>query len=436
MRDLLVTAIVFGGLLFTFSRPYLGVLIWNWISLMNPHRLGWGFAFSFPFAQIIGIVTLISVLFSRERKTFPFTAVTVILFLFTAWLTVTTFFAFNQKDAWPSWERSMKIEAMVFITLLIMNDRQKLIALVWTIVVSLGFYGVKGGIFSATGGSGLVWGPTGTFIGGNNELALALVMTIPLMWYLFGQMQHLWIRIGLGGAIALTTIAVIGSYSRGALLAIITMAIFLWLKGSRKLLLAVLMTFTLLAALPFIPAKWYERMDTIQTYQQDQSATGRLNAWQFAFNLAKERPFVGGGFDTFTPELFFVFAPDPLAYHDAHSIYFQVLGEHGFVGLLLFLVLLFLAWRDGAFILKHSRGHPEMKWARDLAAMVQVSLIGYIVGGAFLGLAYFDLPYLLISILVLTRVIVTSELHLERGRPVIRRSMREKMLPPERKIST
>lgn len=416
MRDILVTLIVFGGLLFTFSRPYIGVLIWNWISLMNPHRLGWGFAYSFPFAQIIGIVTLFALLFSRERKSFPVTSATVVLVLFVIWETVTSFFAINQESVWWSWSRSMKIQAMILITLVLVNNREKLIYLVWTIVVSLGFYGIKGGIFSATGGSGLVWGPPGSFIGGNNELALALVMTIPLMWYLQGQYHRLWVRMGLWGAMGLTTIAVIGSYSRGALLAIVTMAAFMWLKSSKKMLLGMLIAVTLVASLPFIPEKWYERMSTIETYKEDQSANGRLNAWAFAFNLAKARPFVGGGFDTFTPELFFEYAPDPLDYHDAHSIYFQVLGEHGFVGLILFLTLLALSWRDGSYILKHCQRAASLKWARDLAAMIQVSMVGYIVGGAFLGLAYFDLPYLLIAILVLTRVIVVQELNLGSGR--------------------
>lgn len=422
MRDIAVTLIVFVGLLATLARPYIGVLVWNWISLMNPHRLGWGFAYNFPFAQIIGIVTLIAMAFSRERKSFPLSAVTILLILFALWLTVTSFFAINQEQVWWSWERSMKIQAMILITLLLMNNREKLHSLVWTIVISLGFYGVKGGIYSATGGAGLVWGPAGTFIGGNNELALAMVMTIPLMWYLQGQTDYRWVRRGLWAAMGLSAIAVIGSYSRGALLAMGMMVLFLWLKGSKKFLLGFLILTTLVASLPFIPEKWFDRMSTIETYQEDQSATGRLNAWAFAFNLAKARPLVGGGFDAFTPEMFIVYAPDPTAYHDAHSIYFQVLGEHGFVGLFLFLLLLFLGWRDGSFILRHTREQPDLKWARDLAAMVQVSLVGYLVGGAFLGLAYFDLPYLLISILVLTRVIVRAELNFDE-----RRSLRTRL---------
>ena len=88
-----------------------------------------------------------------------------------------------------------------------------------------------------------------------------------------------------------------------------------------------------LVVFPVIPEKWHERMSTIGTYQEDRSAMGRVNAWHFAFNLASERPLTGGGFSAFTNDLFIRYAPDPFDVHDAHSIYFEVLGEHGFLAL-------------------------------------------------------------------------------------------------------
>jgi putative inorganic carbon (HCO3(-)) transporter len=93
----------------------------------------------------------------------------------------------------------------------------------------------------------------------------------------------------------------------------------------------------------------------------------------------------------------------------AHSIYFQVLGEQGFVGLFLFLLLGLLAWRTGSKVINAAKDVPENKWAADLAAMGQVSLIGYATAGAFLGLAYFDLPYHLVVIIVLTKVLLIKD---------------------------
>jgi len=166
-------------------------------------------------------------------------------------------------------------------------------------------------------------------------------------------------------------------------------------------------------------------MATIQTYEQDGSAMGRISAWNFAWNLALHRPIVGGGFETFTPELFRIYAPTPDIVQGPHSIYFEVLGEHGFVGLALFLGLGFAAYRRAGAAVKliDSRGEAakELGWARELCAMLQTSLVGYAVGGAFLGLAYFDLPYHMIALILLTSSFVERKLGLvglkEKKRP-------------------
>jgi probable O-glycosylation ligase (exosortase A-associated) len=136
---------------------------------------------------------------------------------------------------------------------------------------------------------------------------------------------------------------------------------------------------------------------------------GRVNAWRMAINLANDRPLVGGGFEIYNERVFSRYAPDPEDLHAAHSIYFQVLGEHGYVGLMLFLLLWFLVWRDASWIIRNSRDHAELRWALDLARMIQVSLVGYAVGGAFQNQAYFDLPYEMLIAVVLTRLLVEKE---------------------------
>jgi len=175
----------------------------------------------------------------------------------------------------------------------------------------------------------------------------------------------------------------------------------------------------LLVSLPvmlgMMPDKWFDKMGTIQTYEEDASAMGRINAWWFAFNLANHNPITGGGFDTFDRILFRVYAPEPEDFHDAHSIYFEMLGEQGYIGLGLFLVLILVTWRTGSRIIHSAHGREDLKWASDLASMIQVSLTGYLVGGAFLGLAYFDLFYHLVAIIVLTRLFVNEQLNVDRS---------------------
>jgi len=196
-----------------------------------------------------------------------------------------------------------------------------------------------------------------------------------------------------------TAIAAVGSYSRGALLGGGAMLSFLWLKSKNKAGTGVAVIAMVAIIALVMPPQWFERMNTIDNYKEDDSAMGRINAWQFAINVATHNV-LGGGFNVFSPRQFMVYAPDPLAYHVAHSIFFQVLGDHGFVGLAMFLFLIVAVWRTGTRIIKFCGNAADMKWASDLAKMLQVCVIGYVVSGAFLSLAYFDLYYDFIVILV------------------------------------
>jgi probable O-glycosylation ligase (exosortase A-associated) len=175
-----------------------------------------------------------------------------------------------------------------------------------------------------------------------------------------------------------------------------------------------------------MPQEWYDRMGTIETYQEDKSAQGRINAWHTAFNTAKDRV-TGGGFEMWIPAMFRQYAPDPGNFRDVHSIYFEVMGEHGFIGFGLFMLLGLLAWIRAQQIIRRCKSDPDKKWAADLAAMIQVSLVGYAAGGAFLGMAYFDLPYHLMVILVLTAKFTGV---LEQAPQPIRADMRSSGTPP------
>jgi probable O-glycosylation ligase (exosortase A-associated) len=401
MRDLFVTGVIFSLIPFIFKRPWLGILLWSWIGYMNPHRLAWGFAYNFPFAMIVGLVTIVSFLLSHEKKEMPWTRETVLLLVFIGWMLFTTFFAFYPEFAWLQWNKVWKIQFMIFLTALIITDRFKLHWLVWVIALSLGFYGVKGGIFTILkGGVHRVQGPDGTFIGGNNEIALALVMVIPLIRYLHLQARHRFIRLGLAAAMVLTGVAAVGSQSRGGLVAMVAMGLFLWLKSRNKIVTGIYMAIAVAIMASVMPQQWYDRMSTIKTYDQDASAQGRINAWHTAFNVAKDR-ITGGGFEMFKPPTFRQYAPNPWNHHDVHSIYFEIMGEHGFIGFGLFILLGLMAWIRAQQIIKRCKKDPDNKWASDLASMTQVSLVGYAAGGAFLGLGYFDLPYHLMIILVL-----------------------------------
>lgn len=406
MRDYIIFAIVFGLLPFALFRPVIGIFLFTWISLMNPHRLTYGAAYDFPFAAVIAVITLCGLLISKQPKKFPFTPVTVVLIIFMAWMTLTSFFALEPDLVWIEWNRVMKTLFIVLISIFLINTEKDIKVFAWVIGLSLAFYGLKGGIFTlVSGGSDHVYGPEGSYINDNNAIALALVTALPIIWYLKLHTSRKWLSLGLTGLSAITLIAAAGSYSRGAMLAGGAMLFFLWLKSQKKLRVGVALILVVPLLYTVMPDKWFNRMDTIDNYKEDASALGRINAWHFAANVAKDK-LMGGGYNVFTNKMFIVYAPEPYNQHAAHSIYFQVLGEHGFIGLALYLLLMLLTWRTGTRILKLCKDNSDLNWAADLAAMSQVSIIGFAVGGAFLTLAYYDLYYDIIALLVILEKII------------------------------
>ena len=409
MRDLFVAIVVFGLLPMALRHPYVGIYLWAWIGYHNPHRLAFGWAHDFPWAMIIALATFTGLLFSKEPKRIPWTRETVLLLIFVLWMCVTTFYALYPALAWDNFVKVFKILLMTFVTLMVITNRERLNGLIWVICISLGFYGIKGGIFTITkGGVHHVQGPDGTFFGGNNEMALVLAMIIPLLAYLRLQEKRRWLQLGLGAAMMLSAIAAIGSQSRGGLLGLASMGLFLWFKSRNKFMTALMIGSSVIIIASIMPQAWFDRMNTIKTYEQDQSSMGRINAWWTAFNVAKSR-ITGGGMDMFHPATFDRYAPDPDNVHDVHSIYFEQIGEQGFIGFAIFITLGLMTWMRCNQIMRLCKKDPGRKWAADLAAMIQVSMIGYASAGAFLGMSYFDLYYHLIAITVLTWTFINSK---------------------------
>ena len=429
MRDIVLTIIIFATIPFILARPHIGILVWSWLSYMNPHRLTWNFAYSLPFAQIVAIATLISLLFSKEPKKIPITSLTVIWLLFIIWMIVTTLFAFFPDDAYEQLIKVLKIQFVTFLTMMVITNKERINLLILVIALSIGFYSIKGGLFTAlTGGGSRVYGPAGSFIAENNALALATLMVIPLFNYLRSIYTQKWANIALIIAMVLSTLSALGSYSRGAFLAGFVVMAFFWFKSKRKLVTALVLVIIVPLAITFMPDKWTERIMTISTradadiqdlesmrislpiesrdwigwWPSDRSALGRVNAWNYSINVANHR-FTGAGFESWSPATFQAYAPVVEAVHAAHSIYFAVLADHGWIGFSLFALILLMAWRTANWIIKHSKKDPELAWTGDLARMIQISLIAYGSGGAFLSLAYYDLPWHLIAILVLCK---------------------------------
>jgi putative inorganic carbon (HCO3(-)) transporter len=404
MRDIVLALFILSLLLAAFKRPWLGVVLWVWLGLMNPHRYMYGFAYSFPWAQLTILVFFVSLFLAKERYNLLAGKPMVWLLAFVIWMTISWLLGLDLANDYEEWTRVMKVMLMVFMLFAVMRSKFHILALVWTCALSVALVGLKGGVFTVlTGGSYRVWGPPGSAIYDNNEFALALSMTIPLLWFLRQQLMHRHARLVLMVMMVLCAFAALGTQSRGGLLAMAAMATVLWWRGGSRFVGGIVIVVAAFMLVAFMPSQWTDRMNTMNNdYSEDASAKNRVSAWWVSWGIAKDYV-TGVGFVTARPELFLLYSPYPeTGTWVAHSIYFQVMGNHGFIGLGIFLMVFVSAWWSANRVRRAARRDPRLLWCSQLAGMCQVSLVGYAVGGAFLSLAYFDLPYYIVAVAALT----------------------------------
>jgi putative inorganic carbon (HCO3(-)) transporter len=398
LRDIVLTLLLIGALPAAVRWPFFGFCMYAWLGLMNPHRLSWSFAYDAPWAQVYGILALVSLAWERQRQLGLAIGRFWLVIVYLVWMVVTTMFALEPERAQTRIVDVFKIYLMAIATLAVLTSERRIRIFLAVAVLSVAFFGIKGGLFTlGSGGVYRVWGPKGSVIEDNNQLAVALTMTVPLMVWLARFDKRRWMRLSLYGATALVVAAILGSHSRGALVAIVAMGLLLVLKSERKLMFSMVFVMGVGMALALMPDHFWTRMSSILNYEQDASVQGRFNAWMTAMRIADARP-TGGGFEYTGVRSFAAWAPDPTNVKSPHSLFFQALGEHGWPGLVLFLGIWLHAWIACRRALKRWRKDPERAHLASLAAMLQVSLIGYLAGGSFVNIGYWDFPFYLAAI--------------------------------------
>jgi putative inorganic carbon (hco3(-)) transporter len=294
------------------------------------------------------------------------------------------------------------------------TTRERLNQLIWAVVLTLGVWGVKGAIFGILRG-GDIHGPDQGPLSDRNDFGLGLILMLPLLFYQWQLAQNRVLRRGLMLMGFLISLAVFLTYSRGALLGACAMGVAVWLRSRAKFATGFLILAVGFSVYNFAPKEWFTRMETIGSYEEDSSAMSRINVWKVSLRIAELHPIFGGGFRaTYAPTV----VNDMLRGTDiekltkpraAHSIYFDALSEHGWVGLALFLMILGYSWYNCSWLVRNSRGRPDLAWANLLGRMGQAVLVGYATAGAFASQAYLDEYWCMIFIFDAARRLVARE---------------------------
>jgi len=413
MRDIFIFSGILAVVILTLRKPQVGVLGWLWLSIMNPHKESYGWIYHLPILNIIAGATLISVVINfNKMKKATLHPITVILVIFYLWTCLSSAFAISYDLTLPQWLIYSKTMLFVLLMLLLLNSRPWIISAIWVFILSVGYTGVKGGIFTIlTGGGARIWGAPGTAWGDNNGVSLAMLMVLPLIFAMKDLFDKKILRLGVYGGAFLSFVTILGTQSRGGLVGISGTTLAYFIRSKHKIIIGILIVLVGLSVLAFMPASWKNRMETIETYQQDRSASTRILQWRYAVQLASESPIIGNGFySRYYQPYYHKYLTGIDVNRAAHSYLFQVLEGQGYGGLFIYLLLMITAIVSANRVSKKARKREDLKWAASLLFYSQFSITGFAFNGLTLSVAYIDLYYYILAFIILLISHVNSEL--------------------------
>lgn len=422
MLDLAITAFTLAFLALGLRRPFLWVLGYLYIDILTPQKISWSLLAALPISLIAFLLAFGGWLALDDKRDTRFTMRQGLIVVLLVYCGITTTMADFPIEAAQKWSWVWKALLFSIFLPFTLRTRLRFEAVVTVIVLSVGAILISGGIKTAAGGGG--YGQLETFVTSNTGiyegsiLSTIAIAVIPLIWWaarfttLFprGRLVTLF-------AVALTFAALlipIGTQARTGLLCIGLLAVLSLRAVKRRFLYLGVAGLVATAAVPFLPKSYTDRMSTIENHKSDQSASTRVAVWMWTLDYVKDHPF-GGGFDAYRSNRLVI--PTVTAqgsgnnvtfkteYHvdqsrAYHSAYFEMLGEQGYAGFLLWAWIQLLGVWQMERLLRRWKGRksPEEAWVAPLANALQLSQLVYFVGALFVGIAFQPVMFMIIGL--------------------------------------
>jgi len=412
MRDLVMLAAMSVIVPLALADGFVAYVLWGWTSFFSPNYYVYGFMNGVRYNLMFACIALLFLLLGKKRAQEPWSGTQKLFLVFAVHATLCAVFGYapNKLNA-EVYEVLVKGLVFCLVMPYFVTDRLRLHVLLIALAIGLGFHGVlEGAKFVGSGGGHKIVGIATSMISDNNHLAVGLLMVIPILYYLYRYSEHRLARYGFLAACILTTIAVMGTFSRGGFIGLTALGLWFILSSRNRMRSLVAVALVALVLYHIAPQTWFDRIDTINNASEDSSFLARVNAWKISVAIALHNPVLGGGFHAvqalqvwsmFKESIAFLsFIPTPPVEamgRAAHSIYFEVLGDTGFVGLFLFLAIWVNGWRTAGAVRKIAEGRSDLRWAGELAGMLRVSLLVYAISGAAVSMAYFEMFYIVVA---------------------------------------
>jgi probable O-glycosylation ligase (exosortase A-associated) len=422
MRDLFFIAFLglFG--LMGLKRPFLLVALYAYIDIVSPQRLSYFLLNTIPISAMAFAAMVGAWLVMDDKKDCRFSARQGLMLILVAWCGYTTLTADFPVEAMTKWNWVWKaIIAGIFLPL-VLRTRLRIEALTVFMILCASTIIINGGMKTALSGGG--YGVLNLMVENNSGLyegSIISCVAISLMPLILWLSKHGtifppdWKVKGFCYALCLACMLMpIGTEARTGLVCIVILAGMMLMRSKRKFIYGPLIAVAALAAIPFLPASFTQRMETIENHQGDESASTRVAVWMWTLDYVKQHP-GGGGFDNYLQNSFTYFAQSIVTDSGGsrierrtvtdrgrayHSAYFEMLGEQGYFGFFIWALIHGICFIRTEMIrrLYRHRDGPDEAWIAPFAVALQEGHVIYMIGSLFVGIAYQPFIFMMLAL--------------------------------------
>jgi probable O-glycosylation ligase (exosortase A-associated) len=383
------------------TTPFVMTLGYVWVDTFQPQAVAWFILNQLPVAFIMGAAAVLSYILLDRRSPPPLMLATACMVGLAVWMTASLLWAELPDRAWVKWDWAFKTMVFAAFIPLVIRSRIQIEAFAQTYVFSLAANFVPFGLKVLLSGGGygrnlgLQTGNSGLAEGG--YLSTVCLMAVPIALFL-GKHGKLVPRLPMmnlayGGVAVLAVATAIGTYERSALVGMVVLGFYMFIRSRRKLVFGALIAVAAVAVIVLAAKSWDARVSTINQYDKESSALTRLLMWQWTLRFAASHPF-GGGFDAYGNSVIMMPPDDehPGGYLQTgrayHSIYFEMLGDLGYPGLIMFVTVIGSSLFSLIRLSRKCRKLPDLVWVADMSDAVQSGMLVFLTSGAFVGLAF------------------------------------------------
>jgi len=391
LRLIFVSIIIVFGVGASLFSPFYALLFYLWNAYFRPDDWTYGgliasLNLSFVIGGYVVVATILSMPKLRINKR------VVLLALFFVDSLVCTIYSEHPAWSWSAWIVFSKVLIITYIIVLLTTDRQRYRMVLTIIAISLGFEFAKQAYAQLIIAPGAQNSNVSAFLGDNNGIAVGTMMLVPVVAALAQTATRAWERIGYRFLLAGVFLRGITTYSRGGFLAAAVLGVFAVARSPHKFRALIGAAVLGGVVLTVMPDRFWDRMNTINATddQRGDSAEGRLHFWAIARIMADAKPLTGVGFDGFSQSYQEYNGPggEFPGERAAHSVWFGLLADMGYPGLILFVLL----WGSGIWscwrVSTTCKGDPQRRDLRLYADALMTSLVAGGVGGTFLSSQY------------------------------------------------